>query len=76
MLEKIRLEAESLSATEKEQLIDILSASLYSQAELEQAWFEELERRRKNLETGKSSAINWEIAKSKIEKQLEATQNR
>lgn len=70
-LEKIRLEAESLSVHEKEKLINFLSESIYSPQEIEGAWIDEAERRMSSAEAGTSGFKNWDDIKPKYEKYFE-----
>lgn len=67
LLEKILHETETLTIEEKEKLIDILSEQIYTPQEIDDAWFEELERRKRSAEAGQSGYVDWDNVKSKYE---------
>ena len=56
-LETIEIEAMKLTAEERAQLADRLIASLFEDAEIEDAWEVEVERRVAEIEAGRSNLI-------------------
>ena len=58
-----------LPDTERELLVDELSASLhsgFSSAEIEQSWASEIERRSSEIETGKAVLRDWDEVRDEI----------
>jgi putative addiction module component (TIGR02574 family) len=56
-LETVEAEAMKLAAEERAQLADRLIASLFEDAEIEDAWEAEVERRIQEIEAGRSKLI-------------------
>jgi len=56
-LEIIEAQALSLAAEERAQLADRLISSLFDDTDIEEAWAMEVERRIKDVESGRSSLI-------------------
>lgn len=56
-LEIVRAQALSLAADERAQLADQLIASLFDDQDIEEAWAVEVERRIKDIESGRAKLI-------------------
>ena len=70
--ERLELEARSLPREERARLAEALLASLEEEAEIEQAWRDEVRRRAAELDAGTVEAVSAERVFAEIDEILEA----
>lgn len=71
VFERIRQEAEALSADEKITLAEHLWSTLPVNPQIEKAWLAEAARRRQDAESGNAAYVDWNDLKQKYEKHIE-----
>jgi putative addiction module component (TIGR02574 family) len=71
ILERLRKEAEDLTAEERLSLAEHLWATLPADASVEQAWLEEAARRSRDIDDGKARLKPWAQVQSELKGRLE-----
>ncbi len=71
-LQDLYLEASELSENERAELAGLLLESLESEpeADVEAAWAEEIERRIREIDSGKAKTIPWERVRAQMHARL------